>query len=295
MSDNEIPNTEVINDNTVTSEEPASVVLTEEDKEAIRANNAAVVQAIFNAKPTRYELTPIGVYGDYSEVPNRCSWYLIEGRTMYLFDCPFSNIGFIMSKNGQKAFANIDKVVIFITALKESRVGGLKTFIDILNSMGMPHMVYFPLSIWIKGCNYLEVVGANMKDSHILRGEYYQDDNVQVFPREVVHDGVVKTYAYLIYGGDLFINHEGTNWSVYYSPDNRVFMDDAVVRSFIADPREKTIYHGITLTIDDETHCYKDRITQAVPKKLRDRIHPMGLDKVAEFNKLKTLGFSIPV
>ena len=294
--------TEVLNDNTVTEEKPVvdetpvtdeKPVLTEEQKAAIAANNAAAVKAIFNNEPKRYELTPIGVYGDYSDNPDKCSWYFVEGGTLYLFDCPFSNVRFVMSKEGQKVMSKVDKVLVFITSLKESRVGGLKTTLDVLLSMDMPHLVYFPLPIWITGCNYLEVVGADMKDSHIIRGEYYQDDNVQIFPREVVHDGMVKTFAYMVYGGDLFINPSGTNWSVYYSPDNRVFMDDSVLRSFIADPREKTIYHGVSLTIDDETHCYKDRITQAVPKKLRDHIYPMYFNKPTDANKFKTLGFNV--
>ena len=241
----------------------------------------------------RYELTPIGNLGDYSVGPHT-SWYRIDGKNMYLFDVPYSNVGWAMSKVGQSTLHSIEQVTIFITSLKETRIGGLKTFIDILQAMGMPRwMTFIPNDIWMKASNYLEIVGASLADCHLMRGDYYQDDNVQVFPREVGHDGILRSFAYVVYGGDLFIDQTGNNWSIYYSPDNRVFTDESVLASFLERPAEKTIYHDITTNIDDETHCYKDRVIKPIEKKLRSHIYPINIDDPKDARKFKTLGFNI--
>ena len=240
----------------------------------------------------RYELTPIGNYSEYSEGPYT-SWYLLLNSTMYLFDVPYTTASWFLSKKGKAVISKVNRVVVFITSLKESRVGGLKTLTDILVTMDMPRMVYFPLEIWMKGSNYLEIVGANLPDCHLMRGDYYQDDNVQVFPREVAHDGIIRSFAYVIYGGDLFINQTGSNWSTYYSPDNRTFIDESVLATFLAEPGEKTIYHDMTFNINDETHCYKERISKAVKKDLRSHIYPINIDDPKDVKKFKTQGFNV--
>ena len=240
----------------------------------------------------RYELQPIGNNGDYIGGMHT-SWYLIVEKTMYVFDMPYSNIEWILGKTGQAIIADVDKIVIFITSLKESRIGGLKTAIDVLVSMGEKYMTFIPNEIWMQGSNYLELVGANMGDCHLMKGDYYQDENVQVFPREVAHDGVIRSFAYVVYGGDLFINDKGTNWSLYYSPDNRTFMDDSVLASFLEDPREKTIYHCITCNIDDETHCYRDKIVKTLDKPMRKHVYPINIDDSKDIKKFRNQGFSI--
>ena len=241
----------------------------------------------------RYELLPIGNLSDFNLSGPQTSWYLLIDKIMYLFDVPYSDVKWAMSDKGQQLLREIDHVVIFITSMKESRIGGLKTFMDILISMNVNHIVYIPIDIWLKGSNYIEIVGGLLSEFHMVRGVYFQDKNVQVFPREINHDGIIKSYAYMVYGGDLFINREGTNWSVYYSPDNRAFMDEAVVTSFLEDPREKTIYHCITTNIDDETHCYRDKVTKLIPKELRSHIYPINIDDNKDIKKLRNQGFNI--
>ena len=239
----------------------------------------------------RYELKPIGNTAEYTPGANT-SWYLEIDKIMYIFDCPYSNIDWLMGP-GKKLVSSMTQIVIFITSLKESRIGGLKGFTDIIAESDIKYMVYVPLEIWMPASNYLELVGNNIGQVHLMRGDYYQDNNVQIFPREVDHDGLLRSFAYIVYGGDLFINDKGTNWSVYYSPDNRIFMDEATLGSFLTDPSEKTIYHGITYNIDDETHCYKDRVTKAVKKDMRSHIYPINIDDVKDVRKFKTLGFNI--
>ena len=241
----------------------------------------------------RYELLPIGNSSDFNISGSQTSWYLLIDGIMYLFDVPYSTAKWALTDKGQIALHDIDQIVIFITSLKESRVGGLKTFMDILIGMNKKRMVFIPIDIWLKGSNYVEIVGGILSEFHMIRGEYFQDNNVQIFPREVDHDGIIKSFAYMIYGGDLFINHEGTNWSVYYSPDNRTFMDEAVIESFITDPREKTIYQCITTNIDDETHCYRDRVVKIIPKELRSHIYPINIDDNKDIKKLRNQGFNI--
>lgn len=241
----------------------------------------------------RYELLPIGNSSDYNTVGYKTSWYLLIDDAMYLFDVPYSTADWALTDKGQTVLGKVNKIVIFITSLKESRIGGLKTFMDILISMNLNRIVFVPMDIWMKASNYIEIVGGIINTFHMIRSEYFQDKNVQIFPREVDHDGIVKSYAYLIYGGDLFINRNGTNWSTYYSPDNRIFMDDPVIESFINEPREKTIYHCITTDIDDETHCYRDRVTKAIPKELRSHIYPINIDNNRDIKKFRNQGFNI--
>ena len=241
----------------------------------------------------RYELQCIGNSSDYNTNGGQTSWYLLIDGFMYLFDVPYSNVNWILSKKGEEVMKSVDNIIIFITSMKESRIGGLKTFMDVLIDMDLKHVLYFPSDIWLKGTNYAEIVGGLLSEFHVVQGDYYQDKNVQIFPREVSHDGIVKSFAYLIYGGDLFINQDGTNWSTYYSPDNRIFMDSDVVASFINDPREKTIYHCITTNVEDETHCYRDKITKIIPKELRSHIYPINIDDKGDIKKLRNQGFII--
>ena len=241
--------------------------------------------------PVRYELKPIGNFADYTIGPNT-SWYLTVDKTIYIFDCPYSNIDWLMGP-GKKVISGKDRIVTLISSIKESRIGGLKSFTDVLSISGIEYMTYIPLDILMNASNYLELVGNNIGQVRLMRGDFYQDKNVQIFPREVDHDGLLRSFAYMVYGGDLFINASGTNWSVYYSADNRIFMDSATLESFLNDPKEKTIYHGITYNIDDETHCYKDRVTKVIKKELRSHIYPINIDDNKDIRKLKTLGFNI--
>ena len=240
----------------------------------------------------RYELTPIGNCYDYSQGPYT-SWYIVLENSLYLFDVPYSTAAWFLTKKGKTLINKVDRIIVFITSLKESRIGGLKTLIDILVTINKPRMVYIPTEIWMKASNYLEIVGANMPDCHLMRGDYYQDDNVQIFPREVVHDGIIRSFAYMIYGGDLFINQTGSNWSTYYSPDNRIFMDESVLESFLNEPAEKTIYHDMTYNINDETHCYKERVSKVIKKDLRSHIYPIDISDPKDVKKFKTQGFNV--
>lgn len=239
----------------------------------------------------RYELKPIGNSADFNPMGGQTSWYIIIDGTMYMFDVPYSNVAWIMGKKSTEVLDGVTKIVIFITSLKESRVGGLKTFIDVLNSLNIPRMVYVPTDIWMACANYIETVGGVVSECQLMRGDYYQDDNIQAFPRKVEHDRVIPSFAYVIYGGDLFINPTGSNWSCYYSPDNCRFLDDSVLESFLTEPREKTIYHDITYNIDDETHCYKDKVK--VPKELRSHVYPINIDDNRDIKKLRTQGYNI--
>lgn len=241
----------------------------------------------------RYELKCIGNYADYNNSGGQTSWYLLIDDMMYLFDVPFSNVNWLFSKQGKEVMDKVDNIAIFTTSTKESRINGLKTFIDIIVDMGLKHILYFPSQILLKGSNYIEIVGGLLSECHVVQGDYYQDKNVQIFPSEVAHDGIIKSFAYLIYGGDLFINQTGTNWSTYYSPDNRIFLNDDILASFLADPKEKTIYHCITTNIDDETHCYRDRVNKAVPKELRSHIYPINIDDKSDIKKLRNQGYNI--
>ena len=241
----------------------------------------------------RYELTPIGISGDFNPSGNKTSHYMIINGTMYLFDVPYSTVDWFMGKNGHEAMANVDNVAIFITSLKESRIGGLKALMDILVSIDINHTTYFPKEIWMKGQNYIEITGGILSEFHMMRGDFYQDANVQIFDRRIDFDGIIPAFAYVIYGGDLFISETGTNWSVYYAPDNRIFMDDATLASFIAEPREKTIYHGVTYDVDNSDICYKDRMIKSVPRELRGHVYPINISDNKDIKKLRNQGFNV--
>ena len=239
-----------------------------------------------------YELTPVGVGGAFSSLRYN-SWYMVMGDHLYLFDCPHTNLQFFTSKEGMKVLENINRVVVFITHTHEDHVGGLSNFGMFLEYvLNIPMMVFFHKDLIMQMMNYIAITGYTPNQASLSRGDYYQDDNIQVVPLEVSHVPNLKCYSFAVYIDDFLQNNpDGNCWQIYYSGDNRNFASEEIVDSFLADPTYKMMYHEVTYNASSEVHCYKDKITTIIPKPLRNHIVPMHLDRIGDYKKLLRLGF----
>lgn len=244
-----------------------------------------------------WKLKMIGNGSGLSKSLAKTSWYMIQGKTIYIFDCPHSNISFFVSSKGKKILDSVDKIRIFITHMHEDHIGGLVNF-SFYNKFKLKKdmKVFAPTAISIKMMNYIMLLGGDPKDAGLQGGDYYQDDDVQIFPRAVAHVGNLDCYAYVVYGNNFegtnaFISQTGNNWSIYYSGDNASFMDEATLESFIADIDNKMVYHDMTYDINNQVHCYYQKAVKALKKTQRNHVVPIHLDNENDKTQLFRLGF----
>lgn len=240
-----------------------------------------------------YTLYPIGFGGGLSSLPTNC-WYMIIKDRLYLFDCPFEAVKFFSSTKGKDLLKKIKRVVVFISHLHEDHIGGISNLSWLIGKKYEKEIwVFAHTKIIMPFLNYLEITQCDLVDITVTRGDYYQDDNIQLLCREVVHTGA-PAFSFVIYGKYHFLEGDGDNWCVYYSGDTRNFMDKSMIESFLKDPETKLIYHEFTFDADSDIHCYKDRVIKAIPKPLRKYITPMHLDRIGDVKRCEKLGFNIP-
>lgn len=239
-------------------------------------------------------LKPIGIGSGLSEF-RKNSWYLIENETIYIFDAPMDNVRFFASKEGKDVLKGVKKVVVFITHMHEDHVGGLSMlYFLIAKSYNRQFMVYVPTRMWMHLSNYITIVGGNPADMNLMRGDYYEDENIQVFPREVAHCET-WAFAYVIYADNYINENDGDNWNIYYSGDNFNFADEAIIQSFVKDSKDKVIYHEISFNPNTNCHCYKDKIIyeKRITKEMRSKIIPMHFEKLGDFKKSLKYGLGL--
>ena len=245
-----------------------------------------------------WKLSMIGNGSGLSRSMAKTSWYMIQGKTMYIFDFPYSNIPFFASSKGKKILESVDKIRIFLTHMHEDHIGGIVNF-GFLNKFTLKKdlKVFVPTKLAIKMMNYVMLLGGEPEEIGLQGGDVYQDDDVQIFPRAVAHVGNLDCFAYVVYGNNVdgissFISPTGNNWSIYYSGDNATFMDEATLATFIEDADNKMVYHDMTYNIENIVHCYYQRAVKALKKSQRKNVVPIHLDNESDKDKLGKLGFN---
>lgn len=242
-----------------------------------------------------HKLIPFGSGSERSQF-NYTSWYYKIDNTIYIFDAPITNMKYFVNKNIAKSIlSKIEKAVIFITHMHEHAMGGLISLIKILkNEYNLDVKCFVPIPFWMNMVNYLESGGLSVADIGLDQGDYYHDNNLDVWPRRVQHAGEnIVTFGYVLYI-DTFINSEGDNWNVAYFPNASVFEDEAILYSyqqFNPNFNEKIIYYDMTADILDKEHCYKDKISKVIPKPMRQNIVPVNLKVPSEVQKYARMNF----
>lgn len=241
-----------------------------------------------------YKLYPIGFGSGLNGDFRINSWYMKIGDRLYLFDCPYSTVSYFASKEGKKILTGIKRVVVFISHLHEEICGGISNLSWLIGRKYKKEIwVFVHTKIAMAFTNYLEITQCDLVNITVTQGDYYQDEEVQVLCRPSQHSGIAA-FSFVIYGKYKFIEGDGENWCIYYSSDNKNFMDEVMVDSFLKDPESKLIYHEITFNANNDEHCYKDKIIKVIPKSLRKYITPINLDLKGDIKRCSSLGFNIP-
>lgn len=201
------------------------------------------------------------------------SAYLIEDRTLILFDCGESICNRLLKL---KLLEQVDKIYVFITHLHSDHIGSLEA------------LIYYNEVFLHKEFKIFYPKKNRLKKLLILTGVDFPFDIYDVAPQvgSFTVDYVTQKHIYGSYGYFLYSD----DFSFFYSGDTSEVSKRAVAELRIG--KIDCVYHEVTLT-DSKIHTHIQKLEKNFEPTLRKKVYLTHFNDDKTIEVCKNKGFSV--
>lgn len=218
----------------------------------------------------------LGIGSAFSPDLGNTSAYFLKGNDLYLIDCGslvFKEIINVID------FNNIKDMNIFITHSHADHIGSLGTLVSyIYNKFNIVANIYHG---GIKLQDYLDIIGISRQNYKLLKASKVKMKDFDFEFVKTIHSDRISCFGIKI--GSLYK-------SIYYSGDSSI-IPESIYSDFIEGEID-VLYQDVALNINNESHLNINKLSELIPKNMREKVVCMHLNKNSK-EQIEKLGFNV--